>query len=67
MADENLARMADGQLMKLFSISSERSLTRRAKQVIAELEQRGYLFDREHKDFVTCEQWNARHSDMPMD
>ena len=67
MVDENLARIRDKELMKLFDLSSTPILTRRAKQVLAELERRGYLFDLERKDFVTCEQWNARHGDMPID
>ena len=67
MIDANLARLGDRELMKLFALSSTKSITKRAAQVIAELEQRGYLFDPNRRDFVTCEQWNALYHDAPKD
>ena len=67
MANGNLAHIRDMELMKLFEISSSGGITKRAKQVRAELERRGYLFDENEQDFVTCAEWNQRHADMPMD
>ena len=67
MADENLARIRDTELMKLYGISSSNGITKRARQVRTELERRGYLFDDINRDFVTCAEWNKRYSDMPMD
>ena len=68
MATESLTRLADRELLKLFAVTSTLSFTKRAKQVFAELERRGYLFDTERKDFVTCEQRNQRYSrTMPVD
>ena len=67
MANGNLAHIRDMELMKLFEISSSGGITKRAKQVRAELERRGYLFDEAEGDFVTCAQWNQRHADMPLD
>ncbi|MEO8393328.1 MAG: hypothetical protein ABI700_10080 [Chloroflexota bacterium] len=61
MTDENLAKMRDTELLKLFAITSTNTLTRRAKQIIAELERRGYLYDPERNDMVTCAEWNIRH------
>ena len=62
MADANLAKMRDTELLKLFAITSTDTLTRRAKQIIAELQRRGYLYDLERNDMVTCAEWNTRYS-----
>ncbi|MEO8394564.1 MAG: hypothetical protein ABI700_16335 [Chloroflexota bacterium] len=67
MTDENLAQIRDKELMKLYEISSLGGITKRAKQVRTELERRGYLFDDIYREFITCEQWNTRHSDAPID
>jgi hypothetical protein len=68
MVDGNLSRIGDREVLKLFVINSTPTVTRRAKQVFAELERRGYPFDTERKDFVTCEQWKKRFSrSMPID
>ena len=67
MADHSLAHIRDTELMKLFQISSSGGMTKRAKQVLSELERRGYLFDANRHDFITCEQWNIRHSDARID
>ena len=67
MIDKNLTRLADRELLKLFSVTRTLSLSKRAKQVYAELERRGYIYDPERKDFVTCEQWNKRHIDALRD
>ena len=67
MVDGNLAHIRDMELMKLFEISSLGGITKRAKQVRTELERRGYLFDDIRREFITCEQWNKRHADLPMD
>ena len=68
MVNGNLAQIGDRELLKLFIINSTPTVNRRAKQVFAELERRGYLFDTERNDFVTCEQWNKRYSrSMPID
>lgn len=62
MDAENLAKIRDVELVKLFAVTSTSTLTRRAKQVLAELQRRGYLYDLVRKDVVTCEQWNVRNS-----
>jgi hypothetical protein len=67
MGDENLAQIRDMELMKLYELSSSGGITKRAKQVLTELERRCYLFDAKRRDFITCEQWNIRHSDAPID
>ena len=67
MADGNLAQMTDIQLMHLFEASFRGEMSRRLKQVVSELERRGYLFDEAEGDFVSCAEWNQRHADMPMD
>ncbi len=67
MTDGNLAQIRDKELMKLYEISSVVGSTKRAQQVLTELERRGYLFDAKRRDFITCEQWNTRHSDAPID
>jgi hypothetical protein len=67
MADETLSHIRDMELMKLYEISSSGGITKRAKQVRTELERRGYLFDEQRRDFITCAEWNKRHSDAPMD
>ena len=61
MVDGNMAQIGDRELLKLFVINSTPTFTRRAKQVFAELERRGYLFDTERKEFVSCEEWNKRY------
>lgn len=61
MAANNLAHMTDMALLKLFSVNSTHSSSRRAQQIRAELERRGYIFDLERQTFITCEQWNMRH------
>ena len=67
MASDNLAQLNDRQLMHLFEASFSGEMSKRLKQVRAELERRGYLFDEAERDFVTCAEWNQRHADMPMD
>jgi len=68
MVNGNLARIRDWERLKLFVINRMSTVTKRAKQVFAELERRGYLFDAERKDFVTCEPRNKRYSrSMPID
>ena len=67
MSDENLSHIRDLELMKLFALSNAHGTGKREKQMIAELERRGYLFDVNRRDFITCEQWNRRHSDAPID
>jgi len=53
--------MGDRELLKLFALIGEGRGDQRAKQVLAELQWRGYLYDLERKDIVTCEQWNVRY------
>ena len=68
MPDDPLTVLSDIQLMNLFSASATLALSARAKQIIAQLEKRGYIFDPRRGDFITCEQWNQRHADYaPMD
>ena len=67
MVDKNLTRLADRELLKLFSVTRTLSLAKRAKEVVAELERRGYIYDEERGDFVTCAQWNTRHIDALRD
>ena len=67
MADKTLARLEDRELLKPFTITSALGITHRSKQVFAELEQRGYLYDSRRRDFITCAQWNKRHADAPRD
>jgi hypothetical protein len=61
MVDGNLAKIQDKELLKLFAITSTSTPTRRARQLLAELQRRGYLYDLERNDVVTCEQWNTRY------
>ncbi len=65
MADSNLAQMNDQSLLKLFEVIGAVSTTRRARQVRAELERRGYLFDPLEGDYTICAEWNQRHPDAP--
>ena len=67
MASENLAKMNDQQLMNLFAVTEQHALSSRAKAILSELEQRGYIYDLLKGGFATCEEWNQRHGDMPMD
>lgn len=67
MASNNLAQLTDAQLLHLFEVSAKPVMSRRLKQVVAELERRGYIFDEKQQDFVTCAQWNQRHANMPID
>lgn len=61
MSNNAFDNIQDKELMKLFKISSFRKITMRAKQVIAELERRGYFYDAAFRDFLTCDQWNIRY------
>ena len=61
MANSNLAMMADRDLIRLFSHLGSPLDTRRGKEIIAELERRGFIYDPGLDDFLTCEQWNARY------
>jgi hypothetical protein len=67
MPTNNLAGMGDRELLKLFAVSGGDSGTRRAKQVRAELERRGYVYDAQSKMAVTCEEWNKWHNDQRRD
>ena len=68
MSTDPLAQMSDIQLMNLFSANANASLSQRAKQIVAELEQRGFIYDLRRGDFIPCEEWNKRHGDYaPMD
>ena len=67
MASNNLAQLTDTQLLHLFEVSAQPLMSRRLKQIVAELERRGYIFDENERDFVTCAEWNQRHADMPLD
>ncbi len=67
MADNNLAQMGDRELLKLFSITSTAGVTRRVKQVEAELVRRGYSFDPHQRDMIPCEEWNKRYPDVRKD
>lgn len=60
MPRNNLAEMNDGMLLKLFEVNGDQN-TPRARQVRAELERRGYLYDPVRHTFVSCEQWNRWH------
>ena len=61
MADRNLAQLTTPQLTKLFETSGKPSLSERAKDMITELERRGFIYDLRRGDFVTCQEWNKRH------
>ena len=67
MASGNLAQLTNSQLKHLFEVSAKPFMSRRLKQVAAELERRGYVFDENEQDFVTRAEWNQRHANMPMD
>ena len=68
MADGNLAKLTDSQLTKLFSTADTLPLSERAKQVLAEMERRGFIYDLRGDDFITCKEWNTRHGHhAPMD
>ncbi len=56
----NLAKMDDMSLLKLFEVNGAQD-TARARQVRAELERRGYVYDPSKHTFVSCEQWNRWH------
>jgi len=67
MTSGNLAQLTDTQLLHLFEVSAKPIMSKRLKQVVAELERRGFIFDENERDFVTCAEWNQRHADMPID
>ncbi len=67
MASNNLAQLTDAQLIHLFEVSAQPLMSRRLKQVVAELERRGYIFDENERNFVTCAEWNQRHANTPLD
>ncbi len=60
MIDKHLAQMGDMELLKLFAVNGSQA-TPRSRQVRAELERRGYVFDPSKHTHVTCEQWNRWH------
>jgi hypothetical protein len=66
MSDEAFSHIEDMELMKLFEMNSVRRINKRAKQVRAELARRGYLYDSNRRDFVTCEEWNTRYFHAPL-
>jgi hypothetical protein len=67
MAGNNLTQLTDTQLLHLFEMTAKPGMSRRLKQIISELESRGYIFDEAERDFVTCAEWNQRHTDKPLD
>ena len=67
MASDNLAQLNDTQLMHLFEATFRGAMSRRLHQVVAELERRGYIFDEDEQEFVTCAEWNQQHADKPID
>ena len=67
MAENNLAKREDWDLLKLFSHTSSLAVTRRRQQIMVELERRGFIYDKDRDDFLTCEQWNERHTDAKKD
>ncbi len=67
MAGKHLAEMDDGSLLRLFLIMGGDNGTRRAKQIRAELERRGYIYDEQRKVAVTCAEWNRHYPDDKLD
>ena len=62
MTDE-IAALSDEKLKFWFTIEFVGEWTQTVLAIRQELERRGYRFDEHYGDFLTCEEWNARHSD----
>lgn len=60
MPANNLAKLDDMSLLKLYGVNGAQD-TARARQVRAELERRGYVYDASKHTWVSCEQWNRWH------
>ena len=54
MTKENLTRMTDTQLRSRFATSAQLARSGRAKEIINEMEQCGFIDDLRRGEFITC-------------